>query len=283
MESVTTKSQATKKYFINFLSFLVPSLVSLVYSVPAFKDTIKGVLTYAHLYEFIVFIKIPLIIVLMLLVPWIALKLESKIGDQSTKVQLERALRFISSISNIVSEKRKRFQSSISKIPPPRDEAAVFREITQPRIQMTEILKNLVVFFDKITGDDTIKAALISCSNDQLMNFFMQTEDLPSVSIDSLNSNKSTAKVCLSSKKPKIVHDTQKKRIFWDDNGQTNIKAIICYPVKHGNQVDYILSITSKKANTFVNIGDKAIFEFLKEYEHRICLEHYLLILKGEA
>jgi hypothetical protein len=271
---------ALKKYVFNLLSFSIPNLILLTYSIPELKSFVKSLLSKINLYAFFNQYKVVIILVFLVPVPFIISKLESDYEYNSNKVNISILQKLLLAIENIINEKRRRFQQEVNINRKSKEE--IFLAITKPKTQITHILTNMTAFFSQITDDNTIKGSLISCKDKQLKNFFIQTDDLPKVSIDDLIKYNSLAKSVLDSGKIMIENDTSRSKIFWNNSGTTSIKSIICYPIFNGNHIDFILSITSKNTGCFKKFPTEQLKWLLTQFEHRICVENHLLQLRGE-
>jgi len=278
-----SRGYAVRKYLINFFSYLLPSYILALYSISDLKIFTIQVLKYIKLFDFVIFLKYPIIFCCIFIIPYIAVQLEANIDFSSNKKNLMYSLRFISSISNIVDEKRKRFRTFLHQRMDSNTQTDIFSSIAQPKLQMLEILKSIVSFISNIYDDSTIKASLIYCENNNLVNFFLQTDDLPNMTIEVLNSHRTAAKQSLRKKKMIVVNNTTSSKYFWSDDGRSKIKSIICFPIECGNKVEYVLSITSKTCNLFGKINEDIIANYLNEYSQRICLETYLHHLTGDC
>jgi putative methionine-R-sulfoxide reductase with GAF domain len=282
MKPLKEKTQyAIKKYGFTMLASILPNIVILMYSIPDLKRFIKLILISINLYDFCNKYKIIIILILLIPVPFVFSKIESNYEYNTNRTNVSLLKKLLVAIEHIIDEKRRRFQQGINNSENKTKEE-VFLDIIKPKTQMMHILTNMTAFLIQITDDNTIKSSLISCQNNQLKNFFIQTDDLPKISIEDLTRD-SLAKKALDSRKTMIENDTRGSKIFWNDSDRTSIKSIICHPIFNGNKIDFIMSITSKNVDCFKIIQTEQLKWLLIQFEHRICVENHLLQLRGDA
>lgn len=162
--------------------------------------------------------------------------------------------------------------------------AIFFRDITQPELQIANICTAVTNLFKSYIGDDKIKVSLIACKNKICESYLYISDDTSSVSIDDLNTHKTTAKSAILKQKMIVIENVnqkKKKDPFWCI-GNSKIKSIIAYPICYGRETVFLICVTAK--NKSFRKKDEKRFQFIfEEFGQRILLESYLLDIRNKC
>jgi len=77
-----------------------------------------------------------------------------------------------------------------------------------------------------------------------------------------------------------IIESTEKLEKNWFYSTSSSIKSILCYPIKIGKNIEFIITITSKNENEFKKEEKSTYQLILDELSSRIILESYLNQIK---
>lgn len=134
---------------------------------------------------------------------------------------------------------------------------------------------------------NSVKVSLIEVFDDHMKDpyvFHSEEAEAATISILELNTEETTAREALTTKKLILISDVSKPSKHWFFNKETtNIKSIVCYPILYGSEVKYIVCMTSSSARMFKK-SMKAKYKYiLDEYGSRIMLEtHISNAIKGK-
>jgi hypothetical protein len=266
-----------KEAGVCLLTMALPSLVMMFYSVPGFRLFTTNILSVMGIKEYIKKIEIPIVILVYLVIPLLTRLVYFYFKSKNSDTNENFLTVLISHIDTILGSKNKRFYDFVrhNETIYPTD---VFREIAQPIIQKTEIVKNIASFFSFFCNDHTVKVSLLWIDEANTIDYFIWLDGEPATDIKILNNKKSTAKYCLEEKKTILVEDTEKRNVkFMPNIGNTsNTKSIICHPVLKGSNIKYIICITSRNRNSFTGKNLKRFQYALEQFSKRIVLESYL-------
>jgi hypothetical protein len=269
--------KVTKEAGVCLLTMALPSLVMMFYSIPRFRLFTINIFSGIGIKEFIKKIEIPIVISAYLIIPLLTtlIHFNFKSKDSNTNENFLSAL--VSHIDTILGSKNKRFYDFVRQNKAT-DPINVFREITQPIIQKTEVVKNIASFFSFFCNDHTVKVSLLRIIENNTIDYFISLDGEPATDIEILNNKKSTAKYCLEEKKTILVEDTERRNVkFMPNIGDTsNTKSIICHPILKGSSIKYIICITSRNKNSFLKKNLKRFQYALEQFSKRIVLESYL-------
>ena len=184
-------------------------------------------------------------------------------------------------LNQVLELKRKRFKGFLDGYKSEKiNDYDIFENITQPLAQMVKIFEGISYNFSKHCNNENIKISIIKCKNNRLHNYTYHSDDLPNIDVTELQKQKSTAKQVLATKKMIIIESTEKCGKIWYYSNNSEIKSLICYPVKVGSVIEYIISVSSKTIDEF-KVKERSTYELiLDELSNRIILEHYLEQIK---
>ena len=272
-----------KIIFINILTVMIPSFITLVYTIPALKTFVKTIALNFGCHDFIKAIQIPFTIFILVLVPFLV-TIVRFISQQKQKTDSEKLLTsLLAHIDTVISVKTTRFYKYISQHNQETlNSKEVFDKITQPVLQMTEIIKNITSCFEKIYDENTIKTSLLKVNKNGHIGYFIYLDGEPKTEESILNASDSTAKYCYNTKKITIIENTEKKDAKFKHSARfkSETKSIICYPVKQGAKIVFIICITSKTPCIFKKSEKLKTEYLLSQFSKRLVLELYLYQLK---
>lgn len=276
-----------KRYIIirvlitNIITLMLPALITLTYSVPAMKDFLKKVLVEHDIYPYLKDHQVFIAVIAVVIIPSLTSFFTYKKQFNNEKNNEAILIALLAHLDTVVSAKNRRFYDYSKKDTKARS-STVFKEITQPILQIQEIIKNISSFFEHIKSDTTIKCSLLRVKPNNSIEHFIYLDGQPTADDTIINQKTSTASNCLLTKSIVVVEDTDKKKVpFAHTHGTTSPnKSIICYPIKKGKQVEFIISITSRMKKSFNNT-EKIKYEYiLEQFSKRIVLESYLNQIK---
>ena len=262
-------------------SIISPGIITLAYASPNFKTWLKTILNQIQLLDVVKVLEIPIDVIGFVVIPYLVTLFSGYINNSIDKKNSKILSALITHIDTIVGSKNKRFFDYCNRLPNGcRD--SVFNDITQPLLQMNEVIKNIVSYFEYITNDHTIKCSLLRVKNSVNFEYFICLDGEPTTDIVVINNDKSTASICVRDHKIIVVENTCAKNAKFKHSFGSNSthKSIICFPVSKGPNIAYVISITSKNENTFRK-KDEKIYEFvLEQFGKRLILETYLSSIK---
>lgn len=262
-------------------TIISPGIITLVYASPNFKTWLKTILNQIQLLDVVKVLEIPIDAIGFVVIPYLVTLFSGYINNSIDKKNSKILSALITHIDTIVGSKNKRFFDYCNRLPNGcRD--SVFNDITQPLLQMNEVIKNIVSYFEYITNDHTIKCSLLRVKNSVNFEYFICLDGEPTTDIVVINNNKSTASICVRDHKIIVVENTCAKNAKFKHSFGSNSthKSIICFPVSKGPNIAYVISVTSKNENAFRK-KDEKIYEFvLEQFGKRLILETYLSSIK---
>lgn len=284
-DRIPTKRFFMAKLSLYLLTVFYPNYIVISYTLKDLMSFNIGILKAINTYEFIInyraFFNI-IVIISIFIIPAIGYSLEKKFINNTYKELYDAVQKLLFGLGNVVDTKRKRFCEYLSNKHEGASPEDTFKKITQPKVQILEIFNNIKYTFSSLTGDVELKMSIIYCENNRLNNYFFHSDDNPTVSVEDLKENESTAKLCLKNKKIVLIPNTSRreKDQWFYESDLNNTKSVICYPIINGKKIEYIISLTSKEKNLF-KTKYRNLYDFiLKEFSDRIILENYLLNLK---
>lgn len=285
------------KTVIHLTVVVPPSLILALYSNKSLKNFIKVISTDAT-YQQIATIGRDYSLVfnaISFIWPIVLLTLGSEIVKraESDGLSVDGLLALIASLDRIVGTKNTRFSQHVKNINHLSKET-VFENITDPKAQIVEILREICAFFNATRSEK--KRALIRVTlaifKDgkicELPVFFPSDEPIKS-SIESLNSRNSAFLTAYNSKKMVLISDIQKelkkaieKRKFAEtENEEDNSGSVICYPVKvQDSSVPFVISIHCDEAGYFKDEFKELYEHSLQRFALRLSVENSLLVMK---
>lgn len=265
----------------NFITIMLPALITLIYSVPAVKEVVKATSIQYGIHSYLKDHQVFIAIIAVVVIPGATSFLTYKKQFDNEKTTENILIALLAHLDTVVSVKNKRFYDYSKQVTKARG-SAVFKEITQPILQIQEIIKNISSFFEHIKSDTTIKCSLLRVKPNNTIEHFICLDGQPTADDSIINQKSSTASNCLQTKSMVVVENTDKKdALFAHAHGATSSnKSIICYPIKKGKQVEFIISITSRMEKCFNNAEIKKYEYILEQFGKRIVLESYLNQIK---
>ena len=276
-----------EKYLLPLAKTLItislPTTISLIYTIPPFKEFVKKILDFLGLLNYCKQHQILLIILIVIIIPiLITIRTINKDNKKDKQFKnLNDCLKLLNvCIDDVVKTKTKRFVDYANNETLQKEK--IFLDITRPDIQMTQIISQLNIFFRMKYQDETINVNLLKVQDRNRIEHFVslsgqKTDD------SILCKKESTAKACFNSKEICIIENTDKEHSHFVQSDNKKIKSIICYPIQIDSKVKYIISITSSRTKTFKK-SQKELYEYvLEQFSNRIILENSLDTLKEKA
>jgi len=208
-------------------------------------------------------------------------------------------------LDNIVGAKEQRFTgffkqlSKSGKNIPANQASEVFDNITQPELQLKELVQGVYQAFDSLLRLTTqerhnlkVNLALINKGQVVTIKYHYPSNQPVRSSIQALNSPNSTIKHVCKERKPIVVESialeatrSNPKFAITDPARETEDGSLLCYPVWYEpfNAIVFVISVHSDKAGTFKSRFVKNYSQILKPFELRMKLEYSLLGLKELA
>ena len=173
------------------------------------------------------------------------------------------------------------------------DVGAVFREITQPEIQIELLLESLYMFFGHdVESKDDLKVTLARMRKGRIVAFerFLPLGDGPKSNPENLKSPDAAVNRAGKEKKTIIVNDIAKelgrkknRQCVAGGNGSSNQGSMICFPVidpELSDDVPFVITIKYFETNHFT-AAKRRRYEFvLQRFSERIAMENRLRIIK---
>lgn len=280
--------------FVPLLLVLPPAAITALYSNEELKGFLKvnvpGVYNYIapighdHVLLFNVIVVVYPAIFLAL-GAWIAQKAES------SSLSVTGLLSLLTSLDHVVGVKNGRFEKHLSD--PHLTKENAFEEITNPMLQISEIVRAICDFFNSTRNAKSkplIRVTLAVMKNrkiDELPIWFPTDKPIRS-SKASLNSPKSAIITAAKTKHMVLIPDISKelaqpefKRKFADTgNDVDNTGSIICYPVRTSSGVPYVVSIHCEEPGYFKAEFKELYERSLERFALRMSVEHSLLMMK---
>lgn len=205
----------------------------------------------------------------------------------------------LSGIDNVVGLKETRFRKFLTEVVPKIKDSreSIFSEITQPRIQIAELIRGICELFNALHPKAkhklirVILAELVDGKVHQIPVFYPSDEP-PSVDIKTLNKPNSTILTSVKRKKIVIVESIRKeitkppkqRRYIPAVEGQPEKGSIICFPILcQQNQIPFVVSIHCDQDGLFKE-NSLEYYEFLlARFALRLKLEYWLIRIKEET
>lgn len=213
-------------------------------------------------------------------------RIDSKSLTVNTLLRLNQAL------ERVVGYKEQRFSGHATRVGSLTKES-VFCSITQPANQIAELVRGICEFFNAERGGDSttlIRVVLAEIRNGQVTKIPVHyPEDEPvRASLDKLNDPRSglltACRTCDVVVIESIAGELRKpratRRFVNAGDGGDNIGSLICYPVKYGQDVPFVISIHCELDGYFKESKKKVYEHMLERFALRIRLEYSLLLMK---
>ena len=206
-------------------------------------------------------------------------------------------------IDHVVGKKSERFADALEEIQNKRNKPQaneIFNKITQPKIQIDELVSGIWQFFEgskeTIDKDTKIRVALAEMGIIHIEQFlcFYPSNEGPRSSEQSLKNDESCFSKAKKRRKMIIVNDIRAeakkekgKKCFIVTSAEFENEdgSLICYPVviRKTKEVPYVISICASKKNFFKK-NEKERYELiLSRFSQRIALEYCLKTIKNKA
>lgn len=284
------------KTFFNLVVIVPPALIATLYSNNDVKKFIR-VVTSDTTYLNIAAIGKDYVLLFNLFSfvwPVLLISVGAEIAKRanSNGVNVDSLFALIKSLDSIVGIKNKRFHSHVKALGGLTKDTA-FESITDPNAQISEIVKEIGVFFNAIgekrsTLIRVTFAVMKGGVIDSLPIFYPNDEPIKS-SIDSLNSHNSAFLSAFRSKKMLIISDIKKelkkevgeRKFAETENEEDNLGSMICYPVKvYDSSIPFVISIHSDESGYFKDEFKEVYEHTLQRFALRLSVENSLLIMK---
>lgn len=201
----------------------------------------------------------------------------------------------LQSLENVVNKKYERFVNTFKKYEKANPKkGTIFNDITQPDIQISELMNSLVgcfrLYFPSLNKNLNFRVVLFKVSDNKPTNsiyHFPYTQPVRTRMSDFISPN-STISSCIKNESLIIVSDVQKElknsnsRYIRGKTPEDSLNSIICYPIRStaNNSIIYAISISVNKRNFFIQQNNELYESILKPYGTRLALEHCLKLLK---
>ncbi len=205
-------------------------------------------------------------------------------------------------LDRVVGCKANRFSAAAQKTNRAIKREDAFCQITQPQVQIAELVRGICEFFNAVrlqsggnASDNTrlIRVNLAEIRNNQVVSlpiFYPEDEPVPARAIPSLNAKNSAIKVALMSKNILVIHSIKKEmekpignRRFVDIGYDgDNIGSIICYPIIYPptGDIPFVISIHCDEEDYFKESRSDLYRFSLERFALRLNLEYSLLLMK---
>lgn len=216
---------------------------------------------------------------------WIAHKAESN------GLNVSGLLALLASLDQVVGVKNNRFEKHLSDDKLTKETA--FEVITDPMAQISEIVRSICDFFNATRNAKSkplIRVTLAVMKGRKITDLpvFFPTDEPIRSSIASLNSPKSAIVTAAKTKQLVLISDISKelalpeskKRFVDTGNDVDNVGSIICYPIRTGSGVSYVVSIHCEEPGYFKNEFKDLYEHSLQRFALRMNVEHSLLMMK---
>lgn len=247
------------------LTALIPTLLSVFYS---YRET------QTYLNSLGVWLNLLIIFVVGLLLPILGNILYEKYSNDKKGKLNNAVLNVLSGIDIVVESKRKRFYEAISRV----NRDNVFHEITKPLEQINMLASALCNIVDSLSNTSRLKSCLILCNENGLESYLSVVgDDVPSISIEELNSKESLAKHVFNTGRSLYIENTDidNNAVFYKPQ-YCKTKSIYCHPIKVGRTVKLILCFSSWKPNMFDSNDMDLLETVINEFADRMLLECHL-------
>ena len=205
----------------------------------------------------------------------------------------------LSGIDNVVGLKETRFRKFLTEeVPKLKDDRErIFSEITQPRIQIAELIRGVCELFNALhpkVKHKLIRVILVEMIDGKVnqIPIFYPSDEHPSVDIKTLNKPNSTILTSVKRKKIVIVESIRKeiakplkqRRYIPAEEGQPEKGSIICFPVLcQQNKIPFVVSVHCDQDGLFKE-NSLEYYEFLlARFALRLKLEYWLIRIKEET
>lgn len=202
-------------------------------------------------------------------------------------------LSIIAALDGIVGPKAARFGEHVKNIPNLTRET-IFCTISQPQLQIVEIIRSLWYLFDAAKSRETnnlIRVVLARFADGKIIGFpvYFPADEFVDASLDDLNKPNSAFSTAFRTKKILVIPDIEKelrtkKRYEPLGNHDDDSGSLICYPVIHKStrEVPFVISIHCDEKNYFKQDNEFVeIYKLtLERFALRLSVEYSLLLLK---
>lgn len=204
----------------------------------------------------------------------------------------------LSLLGSVVGSKEQRFQTALITAHNKDliDPGEIFNEITQPELQMREIMQNVYLAFDSLLrkhgqARTKLKVNLAVIKDGEVLRImYHYPNDCPVVSpMSALNNPRSAIKSAVRKKRIEVVEsmldagENPNGNFIVTDQARTNEDgSLICYPVTYKpiSDVAFVISVCYLERGTFRNRFARSYTEVLEPFALRLRLEFSLLGLK---
>lgn len=209
-------------------------------------------------------------------------------------VNVEGLLSLVAAMDGVVGAKQKRFAGHVGNVGALTKETA-FCAITQPEIQISEILRGICDLFNAARTskrDQLIRVTFAEIEGGKIQSipiFYPQDEPVTS-SIQALNDSSSAILTAVRTKRMVVIDSIaaelkkgRGRRFVDTGNADDNVGSLICYPViTPTREVPFVISIHCDEDRYFKNEFAELYEHTLKRFALRLNLEYSLLLIKEE-
>lgn len=228
-------------------------------------------------------------------------------ATKSSPLDAEDFAQLLAALDHVVGKKLHRFREAegefCCKERRNLNGKTVFKKITQPQIQIEEIVAGVYLYFRGVsdlrgldTGRNRIKVALAEMGKEHITKFncyFPKDGGGPQSKIENLRKHTSGFSSAKRAGKLIIVDDiaSEEQRPDTERHFETTHQSrsgaegsMICYPIKRSDDdIPYVLSVVATKRGFFIEKGREKYELVMRAFAQRIVMEHCLLTLKSKA
>lgn len=298
LQSYHDKSWWVRWVLIPLIVYLPPAFIAAWYSIPTFAKEVTEFFPQNRQLQ--IQYLADNYVLLWVLIPVVWAPGLIKIGqsivtrNQSSVLSVDGLNYLMETIEDIVARKYKRFYKAIKNPDLSRDQ--LFDEITQPQIQIEELVRGISHFFNIIRSEPNkhalIRVTMVGVQNNAVSEILLHfpQDEAPRADISVLRNSQSAFSRALQDKRMIIIPDIAKelkkapnKRRFAESPVmEDNLGSLICYPIRCrcSSEVPYVIAIHCEEPKYFSETFKELYEHTLARFETRINVEHNLFLLK---
>lgn len=212
---------------------------------------------------------------------------------KTREIDTNGLLAVMGALDGIVGSKAARFGEYVKNIPN-LDRAAIFCTISQPQLQINEIIRAIWHVFDAAKSRETnnlIRVVLARFEGGKITGIpvYFPADEFVNASLEDLNKPNSAFLTAFRNKRILVISDIEKelrtkKRYVPTGDPDDDSGSLICYPVIHKptREIPFVISIHCDEKNYFKPSSEfTGIYELtLERFALRLSVEYSLLLVK---
>ncbi len=216
------------------------------------------------------------------------LKERNKLSERQAGVLMEMFDEVVGIKVRRFGESARRIRDSITKV----EVNDAFAEITQPKLQMCQLVRGIYGYFSaEVLPGETLQVLLVRMENNEPAEVAecIPSNTYPKTPMKDLKGKYSAMHRAARDNSMLIIPDIEaevgrksKKRYAPGGPGSSNTGSILCFPVRH-HELDenpYVISVRVTAVNA-LKPADRARYELvLKRFADRLVIEHSLAVIK---